>query len=334
MNHLQVAHLWVSGLLQAFEKIGLSARELGIDLEQIRNQPQTGEHPAIEAVRTLWHRATVISDNPILGIEVAWHQSPRSSGVLLPIMLHSPTGLTALRHLVDYQPLLSDSGQFRITPLEGEEALHCEYLPTSAPVAVSGHQVLSIVAQTLGSLNAITNRQLDVQRLDVPEGMDAKRIGNALKCRCRCRPGNFRLLLGTQALTAPVSERDEHLYEINLSYAEGLIRTKRQRQTFIDGIKARIDSTHPALIGIEEVARSLGLHKRALQRNLREYDTSFRQLKISVMKTQALDRLIIRGWHTETIAEDLGYTDLSAFHRAFKSWFGVAPKQFREQPHA
>lgn len=334
MNHLQVARLWVSGLLQAFEKIGLSARQLGVDLRTLRGgNPASGEHPDIETVRTLWHRATALSDNPILGVQVARQQSPRASGVLLPIMLHSPTGLQALRHLIDYQPLLSDSGQFRILPCHDERTIHCEYVPASATVVVSGHQVLAIVVQTIGTLKTITHDRHLVRLLEVPAGMDAARIGAELGCPCRAHTGNFRLFLGAKAMQAPVSERDEHLYQINLSYAEGLIRAKRQRQTFIDGIKAHIDGAQPALTTIDDVSRTLGLHKRALQRNLREHDTSFRQLKISVLKTRTLDRLILKGWHPQTIAEDLGYTDLSAFHRAFKSWFGVSPKRFREQPH-
>ena len=333
MNHLQVARLWVSGLLQAFERVGLDVSRLGVNLDDVGTLNASGEHPAIEVVRSLWHRASVQNDSSVLGIEVAWRHSPRSSGVLLPIMLHSPTALQALHHLVAYQPLLSDSGQFHITRTETGDLCLCEYRPTSSSVAVSNHQVLAIVTQTLGTLRTITNRRLDVPLLEVPEGMDAARIGKALKCPCRAHAGNFRLQLGAASLEAAVSERDDHLYQINLSYAEGLIRAKRQRQTFISGIKARIDTEHPAQVDIDQVARTLGLHKRLLQRNLHEHHTSFRQLKVSVLKSRALDRLIVKGWHTETIAEDLGYSDLSTFHRAFKSWFGVSPKQFREQPH-
>lgn len=331
MDHLQIARLWVSGLLQAFERLGLDTERLGVNIDDIEDQSVAGEHPAIEAVRRLWHRAGALSTSPILGIEVAWRHSPRSSGVLLPIMLHSPSALQALRHLVDYQPLLSDSGQFRIDA--GNETCRCEYQPTSASVAVSQHQVLAIVTQTLGTLRTITNRNLNVSLLEVPRGMNARRIGQALKCPCRPHAGNFRLHLGMAALQAPVSERDIHLYQISLSYAEGLIRAKRQRQTFINSVKTRIDVAQPAQVSIDDVARELGLHRRQLQRHLREHHTRFRQLKASVLKTRTLDRLIGQGWHAETIAEDLGYSELSTFHRAFKSWFGVSPRQFREHPH-
>ena len=101
----------------------------------------------------------------------------------------------------------------------------------------------------------------------------------------------------------------------------------------IEGKKAEIDGARPALAHLDQVARSLGLHKRVLQRHLREHHTSFRQIKMSVLKTRALHGLITEGWPGSRIAEDLGYTDLSAFHRAFKNWFGVSPKRFRDQPH-
>jgi AraC-like DNA-binding protein len=110
-----------------------------------------------------------------------------------------------------------------------------------------------------------------------------------------------------------------------------LLRAKRVGQHLIDQIKSAIDIEQPARVSIEDVSARLDLHHRGLQRNLKEQGTSFRQLKESLLKERTLELLVSQRLDIDTIAEQLGYSDASTFHRAFKAWFDVTPKQFREQ---
>jgi len=47
-----------------------------------------------------------------------------------------------------------------------------------------------------------------------------------------------------------------------------------------------------------------------------------------VLKERAASLLLVQQMEIETVAVQLGYSEPSAFHRAFKTWFGVTPKQF------
>lgn len=77
-------------------------------------------------------------------------------------------------------------------------------------------------------------------------------------------------------------------------------------------------------------AEALNVSKRTLQRKLRENDLTFRSLLTQVRMDMAERYLEIPGYSFTEIAFLLGYTDTSAFSRAFKSWFGHSPTTARK----
>jgi AraC-like DNA-binding protein len=82
---------------------------------------------------------------------------------------------------------------------------------------------------------------------------------------------------------------------------------------------------------LERVAKRLGTTPRTLQRRLRHENTTFQDLLDSVRHELALVHI---GQHLASIDEVawlLGFSNGSAFHRAFKRWTGVTPGEFRHQ---
>lgn len=82
-------------------------------------------------------------------------------------------------------------------------------------------------------------------------------------------------------------------------------------------------------LDIDEVAKLLATSARTLQRRLREGGTSYRELVDDVRRELALEH-VQRGDATVTdLAFLLGFSDLSAFSRAFRRWTGQSPAQYR-----
>lgn len=79
---------------------------------------------------------------------------------------------------------------------------------------------------------------------------------------------------------------------------------------------------------VDRVSRRLGLSRRTLQRRLLEHDTSFRDLVDLARRDVALAELR-RGASTVTdLAFLLGFSENSAFSRAFRRWTGKTPAQY------
>jgi AraC-like DNA-binding protein len=79
------------------------------------------------------------------------------------------------------------------------------------------------------------------------------------------------------------------------------------------------------------VARGLGLSPRTLHRRLTDEGTSFRAVKEALRRERALQRLEKTNRSVALIAADLGYTEPSAFFRAFIGWTGISPSLYRKR---
>jgi AraC-like DNA-binding protein len=76
---------------------------------------------------------------------------------------------------------------------------------------------------------------------------------------------------------------------------------------------------------LASLSRRSGMSRRTLQWRLAEANTSFQRLPRQVLR-QALDELLAReSMSPGEIAFLLGYSEESAFSRAYKSWTGHPP---------
>ncbi|RXV65081.1 AraC family transcriptional regulator [Burkholderia stabilis] len=84
----------------------------------------------------------------------------------------------------------------------------------------------------------------------------------------------------------------------------------------------------------DTLAVRLGTTPATLRRRLRSEGQSFAAIKDELRG--ALAQSLLRG-HTLSVAEiaaELGFTEPSAFHRAFRKWTGTSPGAFRRDVHA
>ena len=86
----------------------------------------------------------------------------------------------------------------------------------------------------------------------------------------------------------------------------------------------------------KNITKLLGVEPRTLRRALRNEGTSFRAIRNRFIGRKACLLLADTNLPVEKIGEQLGYREPKSFRRAFKSWTGVSPTDFRktsaEQP--
>jgi AraC-like DNA-binding protein len=82
-------------------------------------------------------------------------------------------------------------------------------------------------------------------------------------------------------------------------------------------------------ISISDLAISLGIQSRTLQRKFRDENTSFNQLQRHAKLNLSKEMLTDLHLDIDIIALKLGYSDRKSFSKAFTKWQGMAPSQFR-----
>jgi AraC-like DNA-binding protein len=83
-----------------------------------------------------------------------------------------------------------------------------------------------------------------------------------------------------------------------------------------------------------EIARRLAVSAQTLRRRLAEDGTSVRAISADVRHAAAVESLQRGDEPIAKLSERLGYSEQSAFVRAFVSWTGVTPAAFRRARRA
>jgi AraC-like DNA-binding protein len=81
---------------------------------------------------------------------------------------------------------------------------------------------------------------------------------------------------------------------------------------------------------LNAVADAMDVHPQTLRRRLAGEGTTFKELKNQVRRDTALHFLGKQGLSIEEIAHRAGFSESSAFIRAFKGWTGVTPYSYRK----
>jgi len=79
----------------------------------------------------------------------------------------------------------------------------------------------------------------------------------------------------------------------------------------------------------EELTGLLNMSARTLRRRLEKEGTSYQRIKDNARRDIAITLLSREGLTVSAVAEQVGFSDPSAFHRSFKKWTGQSPGSYR-----
>lgn len=138
-----------------------------------------------------------------------------------------------------------------------------------------------------------------------------------------------KLVIGHKVLELPLVKADHELSTFLERHAEALLDKVVAEEPLLDAVRRTI----ARLLGekettIEAVATALATSERTLRRRLEDAGTSFRELLDEVRCEWAKRELVERRRSRDEIAERLGFSDPSAFHRAFRRWTGKTPMHY------
>jgi AraC-like DNA-binding protein len=143
----------------------------------------------------------------------------------------------------------------------------------------------------------------------------------------RFRCSSSEMIFDGGLLDLPIKSHDSTLAATLQRQAEELMR----RDTS-DGFKAQVRAALAAeLRGGEpsaiRLAGALDIHPKTLTRRLRQEGTTFRGL-LDELRLQLAERYLRQpNLSVDEVAFLLGYSERSAFHRAFRRWTGRAPRE-------
>lgn len=138
------------------------------------------------------------------------------------------------------------------------------------------------------------------------------------------------LVLNEAFLETPIRLADEAL---NAFLGRGLddkLRSVAGTTTIKTAVRAEVARHLPdGVPPMRSIAQSLHTSERTLRRQLAEAGTRYADLVTGVQRSTAENLLTETDLDLVDIAFLTGFSDQSAFHRAFKRWTGLTPKEMR-----
>lgn len=143
------------------------------------------------------------------------------------------------------------------------------------------------------------------------------------------------LLISAEALAQPNILGDEGITRFLLSHLDQEMQSIGSEDTLESRAKDAVArSLSEGMPKMADVAQGLGMSARSFHRRLSEHGLSFQTLAETTRREIALGMLEEDSYSLSEIAFLAGFSEQSAFTRAFKRWTGRTPAQFRRSANA
>ena len=283
-----------------------------------------------ETVR-LWGACIRQAGDPFFGLHLGENVRPATFNVVGYALMNAASLSDAFEKLSQYQRLISDGGVFQRVPVKKGVWVIYHSRPGSLPFFF--HQVDAVLTSLLSfsywvSGKALTPLEVSMKRNPPCEASEYVRVFGVLP--------NFDadfdgVLISHDVLDLPLLDADEELCQIHEQHAKQRLSELKVLNSLPDRVETIIEK-HVAApqLGRSFVAEQLGLSEKSLQRKLAEKGLTFQALYVSVRKRLALSYLSDTRIPLTEVSILLGFSDSSAFYRAFKRWTGRTPGDYRD----
>jgi AraC-like DNA-binding protein len=292
--------------------------------EQLR---QSGQLIATPVYDTLFELGETQLHNPMLGFEFGQHIEPDRWGVLGYIAYTASSLAEALGSQRKYQSLAGNLGTPTTEP-QGEQLL-LRWIPS---YPCSHHTAEEILTGWIALARKLAIEPTPVDAVYFSHHCQGAQDKYQQYFNCELQFGHdFNgILINKAVLDIPLGKSNREIHLRLCEHAEQQI-SKLVEQLPIETITQFISNQLPLGVpDIADAASSLHMSVRTLQRKLAEHELSFSGLVDSIRQDLAVRYLTDTDTKIIYISQMLGFSEQSAFQRAFKRWTGQTPKQFRE----
>lgn len=236
------------------------------------------------------------------------------------------------KHIARFYRLIGDGVQLRLG--EGTEESRF-YLHRAVPERDPDHMLVEFFLMLWHRFPSwLIGQRITLRRteLSYPQPAHWEEFELIFPCPVTFDSDDNSLVFDTAWLDKPVVQSPdtlrEHLLHAPLNWITRQAFSPhytRRAMDYLENIDAIGDTR------IDELAAMFHMTSRTLHRRLSEERTSFQEIKDRVRRDRAIHQLSHEGKRVSEISRDLGFSDTAAFSRAFKTWTGVSPSDYRRQ---
>jgi AraC-like DNA-binding protein len=163
-----------------------------------------------------------------------------------------------------------------------------------------------------------------------PEPSYGEEYRRVFQCPVRFRATWNALRLHPDLGSWRVALQPKYVFGVLVDKAEDLLKSLEASETTRGRVeRLLLPILHTGDVGALTIARSLGISRQTLFRQLTAEETSFKQVLDDLRHRLALHYLSASRASVNETAYLVGFSDPAAFSRAFKRWTGLSPRTAR-----
>jgi AraC-like DNA-binding protein len=136
-------------------------------------------------------------------------------------------------------------------------------------------------------------------------------------------------------LDLPIVQNEGSIKEFLRTAPESILLKYKNGSSLNAKVRRRLRQFLPGEVpDFERLAEDLNMTPATLRRRLHEEGESYQSIKDQLRRDLAISYLSHSSRSVMDIALELGFSERSAFHRAFRKWTGASPGEFRRTLHA
>ena len=320
-----------SWLVEAAQLLGLSLADLReAMLDSTPEEPNWEALPIGSYIR-LFNWVAAKSGDPHFGLHLAKDVELANFGGGAYMIYHASDLRACCECLARYDQTISQG--LSVSFIEKKDSAHLEYRifqPAIVDLRQDTEMTMAMVTYFFRQYLGDNWHPLKIHFTHAaPE--DLSELHGLFGSNIKFEQATTAMWLSHEDLNTQIGNADPYLVDVLRRHADDLQKKIRQK----NNISAQVRYFIARTIGAEDctaeaAAGQLYMSRRTLTRHLRSQGTSFRDLRIEITTDIAKKALSETESQISEIALRLGYSESSAFDRAFKTTTGMSPIQFRQ----
>lgn len=253
----------------------------------------------------------------------------QSLGVVGHLMMNCETLLDAGLQLVRYASVLSETGKWRIDKNQGNYDIR--YLRTNTPEAYPEIEEATL-ASCIGVLRTLSKKQivpLEINFTHAEPGY-ASVYESIFLCPVNFGMPECLIKISDDDASLPISSAQPYVQALLERHAQELSAEMRDSDS-ISSKAGLLITKHlsEGIVNIEWVSAQLFMSRWTLTRHLKQEGVTFNDLVRDIRSQLAQTYLDDKSLSISEVGFLLGYSEVSAFQRAFRIWHQCTPSEFR-----
>lgn len=272
-----------------------------------------------------------LTDNPALGFEIGSEVQLTDFGILAHAMMSSRTMRQAAALWLRFYNLVGMIIHIKFEESEKSWVSVYDTHNLQDPVLQFCVEEMVMIGIKLGTLLVDKPFMPDECSFAYPAPAHASRYRELLSCPIHFNAARNSMTIHPPLHDAPLRGNDPEFNEICLRHCSQIMRQinasspiKAQLRSLLLGCPGNIPS-------LAEAAKHLDISPRSLSRHLLAEGSSYQALVEEFRLDLAREYLLSEHLTPKEVGYLLGFRNISAFRRAFKTWTGKTIQEFRDQ---